>query len=118
MMGKLAARDNGTNRQFKPQVYQSKGRGQVEFFMIHIIMTEEIIKIGTFSRNINNRRENRSISNNRSRSESRVSTNRDRIRCYKCKEYDDFMKDCPTSKKEREIEQLQQMFNLDEKQTY
>ena len=27
------------------------------------------------------------------------------------------MKDCPTSKEEREIEQIQQMFNLDEGQT-
>ena len=27
------------------------------------------------------------------------------------------MKDCPTSKEEREIEQIQQMFNLDEEQT-
>ena len=24
----------------------------------------------------------------------RASTNRDRIRCFKCKEYDDFAKDC------------------------
>ena len=28
MMGKLAARDNGMNRQFKPQMYHSKRRGQ------------------------------------------------------------------------------------------
>ena len=27
------------------------------------------------------------------------------------------MKDCPTSKKEREMEQIQQMFNLDKEQT-
>ena len=26
------------------------------------------------------------------------------------------MKDCPTSREEREIEQIQQMFNLDEEQ--
>ena len=32
----------------------------------------------------NNRRDNRSISNSRSRSGSRVSTNRDRIRCFEC----------------------------------
>ena len=42
---------------------------------------------------------------------------RDRIRCYKCREYDHFAKDCPTSSEEREIEQTQQMFNLDEEQT-
>ena len=43
--------------------------------------------------------------------------NRDKIRCCKCREYDHFAKDCPTSNEEREIEQIQQMFNLDEDQT-
>ena len=28
MIGKLAARDNRSGRQFKPQIYQGKGRGQ------------------------------------------------------------------------------------------
>ena len=46
-----------------------------------------------------------------------MSTNRDTIRCYKCREYDHFAKDCPTYKEEREIEQIQEMFNLDEEQT-
>ena len=46
-----------------------------------------------------------------------MSTNRDRIRCYKCKEYNHFVKHCPTSKEEREIEQIQQIFILDEEQT-
>ena len=46
-----------------------------------------------------------------------MSTNRDRIRCYKCREYDHFARDCPTSREEREIEQLQQMLNLEEDQT-
>ena len=32
--------------------------------------------------------------------------NRDRIGCYKCREYDHFVKDCPTSREERELEQL------------
>ena len=47
MMGKLVVRDGKVSRLFKPQIHQSKRRGQVEIFMIHIIMTEEIIKIGT-----------------------------------------------------------------------
>ena len=34
-----------------------------------------------------------------------------------CQEYDHFTKHCPTSKEEREIQQIQQMFNLDEEQT-
>ena len=46
-----------------------------------------------------------------------MSTNRDRIRCYKCREFYHFAKDCPTSKEVGEIEKIQQMFNLDEEQT-
>ena len=38
--------------------------------------------------------------------------------CVKCREYDHFVKDCPTmAREERETEQIQQMFNLDEEQT-
>ena len=59
----------------------------------------------------------RSSSNTRSRSGSRVSANRDRIGCYKCREYDHFAKDHPTTKEEREADEIQQMFNLDEEQT-
>ena len=68
----------------------------------------------SFSRNYGNNR-TRSTSNSRSRSGSRASTNRDRIRCYKCREYDHFVRDCPTSREEREIE-LQQMLSLEEDQ--
>ena len=56
----------------------------------------------------------RSSSNNRSRSGSRASTNRDRIRCYACREYDHFARDCPTSREERNLEQLQHMLNMEE----
>ena len=35
MMGKLAARDNGTNRQFKPQIYQSRRRQNRKFYDTH-----------------------------------------------------------------------------------
>ena len=71
----------------------------------------------SFSRDFSSNRNNRSTSNNRTRSGSRASTNRDRIRCYKCSEYDQFTKDWPTSREERELEQLQQMLNLDDEQT-
>ena len=47
----------------------------------------------------------------------RAITYRDRIRCYKSREYDHFTKDCPTSREEKEIEQLQQMLNLEDEQT-
>ena len=70
-----------------------------------------------FSMNINNRRNDGSISNSRSRSGLRAGKNRDRVGCYKCTEYDHYMKECPISKEEREIEQIQQMFNLDKRQT-
>ena len=65
----------------------------------------------------NNRRDNRSTSNSRSRSGSRASTNRDRIRCYKCWEYDHLAKDCRPTKEKRGTEQIQQLFNLDKEQT-
>ena len=64
-----------------------------------------------------NRRDNKSISNSRSRSGSRVSTNRDRIRCFVCREYYNFTRDCTTTQADREVEQIQQMFNMDEEQT-
>ena len=47
MMGKLATEDYGISKQFKPQIYQSKRRGQSTNFMINVIMIEGIIKIGT-----------------------------------------------------------------------
>ena len=61
-----------------------------------------------------NYRRDRSSSNDRSRSGSRASTNRDRIRCYVCREYDHFARDCPNSREERDLEQLQHMLNLEE----
>ena len=67
----------------------------------------------SFSRGYDSNR-NRSTSNSRLRSGSRASTNRDRIRCYKCREYNHFMRDCPTSRDEREIEQLQHILNLED----
>ena len=71
----------------------------------------------TFSRSYSNNRD-RSSSNSRSRSGSQASTNRDRIRCYNCREHDHFVRYCPNSREERDLEQLQQMLNLEvEEQT-
>ena len=67
----------------------------------------------TFTRNYSSNRD-RSSSNGRLRSGSRAYTNRDRIRCYKCREYDHFMRDYPNSREERDLEQLQQMLNMEE----
>ena len=58
----------------------------------------------------------RSSSNDRSRSGSRASMNRDRIRCYGCKEYDHFARNCPKSREERDLEQLQHMLNMEEQE--
>ena len=55
-----------------------------------------------------------SSSNDRSRAGSRASTNRDRIRCYACRVYDHFARDCPNSREERDLEQLQHMLNMEE----
>ena len=49
-----------------------------------------------------------------SKSGSRASTNRDRIRCYTCREYDHFAQNCPNSREERDLEQLQHMLNMEE----
>ena len=38
------------------------------------------------------------------------------MRCYNCREYDYFVRDCPTSRKERDLEQLQHMLNLEEEE--
>ena len=37
----------------------------------------------------------RSESSSRSGSNSRTSTNRDRVQCFKCREYDHFSNECP-----------------------
>ena len=61
MIGKLATRDCGTGRQFKPQIYQTRGRGQ--------------------NRNYNQRNyQNRYRSNNRSNSGDRGQYRQDRGR--------------------------------------
>ena len=43
-----------------------------------------------------------------------MTTNRDRIRCFECREYDHFASDCQTRQASREEEQ---MFNMDKEKT-
>ena len=71
----------------------------------------------SLDRQVRGRRNDRSASSGRSRSGSRVSTKIDRIRCFKCREYDHFARECPTRWENRETEQIQQMFSLDDDQT-
>ena len=50
--------------------------------------------------NNNNNRQNmdsRFRSRSRSRSNSRIRMNRDRVRCYRCQEYDHYMNECPNA---------------------
>ena len=63
---------------------------------------------------VGNYRRDRRSGSDRSRSGSGTSMNRDRIRCYACREYDHFARDCPNSREERDLEQLQHMFNMEE----
>ena len=179
MIGKLATRDSRTGRQFKPQIHQSRGKGQNRNYNQWNYQNryrlnnrsnigdrgqyrqdrgrprhEQNYRRGnfrgnvrsygrqnsrgqyrksygndsydrsrkrfrerSFSRNYSNNTRNISTSNSRSRSGSRAGTNRDRIQCYKCREYNQFTRDCPTSRDEKEIEQLQQMLNLGDEPT-
>ena len=55
-------------------------------------------------------------SSNKSGSGSRATTNRDRIRCFKCREYDHFAKSC-LNISVTEKEQIQQMLNLGDDKT-
>ena len=71
------------------------------------VLTEVIVVIGVDQGkeaylpgryNNNNNRPNsnsRLRSRSRSRPNSRITMNRDRIRCYKCREYDHFANECP-----------------------
>ena len=43
------------------------------------------------------KRESRPRTDSRSRSSCHASTNRDRCRCYRCNEYDHFMRECPNT---------------------
>ena len=37
-----------------------------------------------------------------------------RIRCYVCREYDHFARDCANSREKRDLEQFQHMLNMEE----
>ena len=71
----------------------------------------------SYKRQNRDRMDGRSISNSRSRSGSRVTTNRDRMRYFECRECDHFTRHYLTRQANREAEQVQQMFNMDEDQT-
>ena len=95
----------GNNRQDSRERYRS------ERYSNHSDRNRNRSRERTF---VGNYRRDRSSSNDRSRSRSRASTNRDRIRCYMCREYDHFARDCPSSREERNLEQLQHMLNMEE----
>ena len=176
MLGRLAAKDDNGKRLFKPQIDQSRGRGQNRGYGQRCYQSGNRLgnrsgsrdrgqfgqgsdrprfqqnyrrnnfQEGTggyrrqnsrgeyrndrhdgYNRSRNRSRErpfsgnysgdrDKSSSNSRLRSGSRAGTNRDRIRCFNCREYDHFARDCPTSREERDLEQLQQTLNLEEEE--
>ena len=184
-MGKLAARDSEVNRPFKPQICQSKRRGQSRYSYDTLWLSKlqktdiDLIAVAgeiSMDRTGLNQGKNKTIEEKILEAtwdhikiledriaeytgviigmkitvktvvkvvlwnghfqeitilvEEKIETQaivdqgldqqwvqRDRIRCYKCREYDHFTRDCLTSKEEREIEQLQQIFNLAEEHT-
>ena len=71
----------------------------------------------SYERQNRDRKDSRNVSKSRSRSGSRASTNRDRIRYFKCRKYDHFTRECLTRHVSREVKQIQQMFNMDKDQT-
>ena len=56
---------------------------------------------GHFFRNYGNKARNRSTSHRRPRSGSRASTNWDKNQGYKCRKYNHFARDCPTSREKK-----------------
>ena len=100
----------GYNRQSSRGEYRSDN-----YRCDHYNRGRDRLRERSFSGNCSGNR-TRSTSSSRSRSESRTSTNRDRIRCYNCREYDHFARDCPMSREERDMDQLQQMLNLEEEE--
>ena len=144
MMYNMSLQQDKAKKLFKPQVYQRRGRGQIENYNRdrpgnNDRQGQSIVQnrcrnnygrngyVQNFSRNNSRDRGrgnfNRSYSSDRSRSRERsptprrysnrqfgnsrlgsrsrsrsnprITTNRDRIRCYKCREYDHFMNECP-----------------------
>ena len=127
MMGKLALRDNWTNRQFKPQIHQCRRRGQSKnTYNSHNyargnykIVIDQIVEIEEY--NLVDKVEvdwgiNKLIG------KEILGAKQDHIKIYEDIIVEKVMiilwKNYPTTKEEREIVQIQQMFNLYEEQTY
>ena len=77
---------------FREEIFKE----EVIFEVDIIIEWIEVGKIEDYGENLGQReRERRSRLPSSSRLGSRTSTNRDRIRCFKCREYDHFASECP-----------------------
>ena len=77
------------------------------------------LEVGSSTDNIQIILEGMIRSNTSSRSGYRAHTNRDRIRSFRCREYDHFAKDCPnvTVTDKVQTEQMQQMLDSEEPET-
>ena len=58
-----------------------------------------------WSSTVSRNRGSRPRSESRSRSSSHASTNRDRLRCFRCSEYDHFARECPNALTEDDSDQ-------------
>ena len=86
-----------------------RGMGEIIVIIEGVIIGIEAIdrnRSRTLERQDRSRRNDRSVSNSRSRSGSSARMNRDRIRCFKCREYNHFARECPTRQESRETEQI------------
>ena len=91
------------------------GQGTIEE---HKIVEDKCLEI-LIGEEVGQEIDNIQVSSTRSRSYSRAITNGDRIRCFKCREYDHFAKACPniTVTDEVQREQIQQMPDSEEPKT-
>ena len=132
MLGILAAKDSNERRPFKPQVYQSRGRGQNRGYSQRSYQNRNRLGNRSNSRDRGQFRQVRGrprfeqsyrgsnfhgnprrYSRQNSRGEYRDDNYR--ISGYNTgREYDHFARDCPISREERDKDQLQQMLNLEE----
>ena len=74
-----------------------------EITIVTILEVEIEVRDGQVHQRARTLSDDRDRSRSRSRSNSRVSTNRDHLRCYRHGEYDHFMEECPNTPMDDEI---------------
>ena len=80
---------------FREEVFEEEVIFEVDIIIMEWIGIGENRRTWRQSRSRERDRDRQSWSPSSSRLGSRTSTNRDRIRCFKCREYDHFTNECP-----------------------